>query len=262
MSAASRPEPPSTARRIASILDAFRGDRDALGISELARRTALPKASVHRLVGQLVAAGMLERDGVGVQLGLKMFEIGQLVPVQRTLQEAARPIMSDLREVTRHTVNLAVRSGADVLYVEIVRGPQAPQTPTRVGGRWPLHATAVGKAILAVSEPAEVEEFLALPLRRVGNRTITAPGLLAQELERVRETGSAFDHEESKPGLVCAASPVFGRKGVVAGLSVSGWSATMDLDRTAVAVRTAAAGVSRLLGGSKFGAAAPVSGGR
>lgn len=236
------------AGRLVAVLDAFRLGDDLLGVSELARRTGLAKATVHRLIGHLVGTGLLERDGSSVRLGSRLFELGQRVPRQRDLRDAARPAMADLRDATGHTVHLAVRDGAEVLYVDILPGPDAPATPARIGGRWPLHATGVGKAMLAFAPAADREALLAGPLPRVSARTVSAPGLLAQELAAVRTTGVAYDREESKPGLVCAASPISDPGGVVAAVSVSGWSTRIDLDRVAAAVRTAALTISRGLG--------------
>jgi DNA-binding IclR family transcriptional regulator len=242
--------PATVAGRLVAILDAFRTSlQDTLGISELARRTALPKPTVHRMVSDLVDTGLLERDGSAIRLGLKLFELGQRVPRQRDLRDAARPTMTDLREATRHTVHLAIREGHEVIYIEILHGPDAPFTPVRVGGRWPVHATGVGKAILAFSPPADVEALLAGQLPRLSERTVSAPGLLARELATIRQTRIAFDREESKQGLVCAASPIFDSAGVTAAVSLSGWSTRMDLDRVAAAVRTAALTISRELGG-------------
>lgn len=248
----------SAAARIASVLDAFRDDRDALTLSELARRAGLPKTTTHRLTGELVRCGLLERAGGELRLGLKLFELGQLVPQQRSLRDAARPVMADLREATRHSVNLGILEGADVVYVDILAGPDSPRLPTRVGGRWPAHATAIGKAILAFSDAAVVQGVLDAGLARVSERTITSPELLRQELDRVRESGLAYDSEESRPGLVCVASPVHGPGGGAAGaLSVSGWSTTFKTDRAGPAVRTATLTISRALGARVVTGASP-----
>jgi IclR family transcriptional regulator, acetate operon repressor len=253
----------SAAGRIASVLDAFREDRDALTLSELARRAALPKTTTHRLTGELVRYGLLERAGGELRLGLKLFELGQLVPQQRSLRDAARPVMADLREATRHSVNLGILEGADVVYVDILAGPDSPRLPTRVGGRWPAHATAIGKAILAFSGPGTVQAVLDAGLSRISERTITSPELLRAELDRVSESGLGYDFEESRPGLVCVASPVHGADGTVAGaLSVSGWSARLRPDRAGPAVRTAALTISRALGARVVVAAQPGPAGR
>src|SRR5487761_1604092 len=203
----------SATGRITSVLEAFRDDHDALTLSELARRAALPKTTAHRLTGELVRFGLLERAGAEFRLGLKLFELGQLVPQQRSLRDAARPVMADLREATRHSVHFGMLEGTDVVYIDILAGPDAPRLPTRVGGRWPAHATAIGKAVLAFSEAAPVHDVVAAGLRRISERTVTAPGLFLADLERIRDEGLAYALEESRPGLVCVASAVHGPGG-------------------------------------------------
>ncbi|NED58929.1 helix-turn-helix domain-containing protein, partial [Micromonospora aurantiaca] len=86
----------------------------------------LPKSTAHRIALDLAEAGLLERDGARVRLGLRLFEIGQRVPRQRVLRDAAVPYMSDLREATRQTVHLAVLEGTEVVYVEILGSPGGP----------------------------------------------------------------------------------------------------------------------------------------
>lgn len=237
-------------RRAVAVLTAFRADDDGLGAAELARRSGLPKSTAHRIALDLVAAGLLERRGPRVRLGLKLFEIGQRVPRQRVLRDAAVPSMSDLREATRQTVHLAVLEGGEVVYVEILGSSGGPRLPSQVGGRLPAHVTGVGKAILAFSPPDVVKSVLAAELVKTSERSVTAPGLLAKELERIRREGVAYDREESGRGIVCAASPVLGPDGFALGaLSVSGWSSKMRLAAVAPAVHTAALTLSRTLGG-------------
>ncbi|GAA2408980.1 IclR family transcriptional regulator [Actinomadura vinacea] len=244
--------------RVVAVLNAFRAEENAVGAAELARRTGLPKSTVHRIALSLVAEGLLERHGSGVRLGLRMFEIGQRVPRQRALRDAALPYMSDLREATGHTVHLAVLEGREVVYVEILRAPGGPPLPSRVGGRLPAHATGVGKAILAFSPPEVARAVLDGELPRLSERSTVAPGLLARELVGIRRAGVAFDHEESGHGVVCAASPVLGRGGeVLAALSVSGRSSRVRLNRVAPAVHTAALALSRTLGHRDAAAGAP-----
>ncbi|MFI7128074.1 IclR family transcriptional regulator [Nonomuraea sp. NPDC050153] len=234
--------------RIATVLAAFRAGDDAVGAAELARRTGLPKSTVHRIMGELVSAGLLERRGRGASLGLALFEIGQRVPRQRVLRDAAVPFMSDLREATRQTVHLAVLDGREVVYVDKLTATGGPPLPSAVGGRVPATATGVGKAILAFSPPATVGPLLAEPLPRLTARSITAPGLLSRELRRIRREGVAYDREESGPGITCVASPILGPDDLaIAALSLSGWSNQMRLARYAPAVRTAALALTRAL---------------
>lgn len=235
-------------RRVDAVLEALAAANRPLGVSELSRRTDLPKSSAQRLVRALCAVGLLERRGSGYCLGLKVFELGQRVPRQRDLREAARPYMADLREVTRLTVNLAVLEGHDIVYLDVVRGPDAPALPTFTGGRYPAHATGIGKAILAFSGPPVIDAVLTEPLVRVSEGTITEPDALRADLARVVTAGVAYDRQESKAGVVCAASPVFGEDDeVLAGMSISGWHGRMDLDRAAAAVRTSALSLSRAI---------------
>jgi IclR family transcriptional regulator, acetate operon repressor len=235
--------------RVVAVLAAFRAEEDAVSPAELARRAGLPKSTVHRIVSSLVDEGLLERQATQVRLGVRLFEIGQRVPRQRVLRDAARPYMHDLREATRQTVHLAILESSQVVYVDILASPGAPPLPSRVGGRLPAHVTGVGKAMLAFSPPDTVRAVLEGELVRVSQRSTVAPGLLAKELTGIRQTGVAYDYEESGPGIVCAASPVLGVGGEVLGaLSVTGWSTRIRLDHVAPAVRTAALALSRTLG--------------
>jgi DNA-binding IclR family transcriptional regulator len=234
------------AARIAAVLSAFRPGDGTLGVSELARRTGLAKTTVHRLAGHLADVGLLEREGTALRLGLRLFEIGQLAVRRRGLVDAARPYLADLREATRNTVHLAVLEGTEVVYLDVLRGPDAPDLPSRIGGRFPAHATGVGKAILAYSPESLVAQVIEAGLPRVSSRTITAPGLLRRQLARIHEDGIAFEREESGIGVVCAASPLLDAAGTaVAAVSISGWATRMRTERIAPAVRTIALALSR-----------------
>jgi IclR family acetate operon transcriptional repressor len=235
--------------RVVAVLGAFRGEENAVSPAELARRVGLPKSTVHRIVASLVDEGLLERHAAQVRLGVRLFENGQRVPRQRVLRDAARPYLHDLSEATRQTVHLAILEGSQVVYVDILVAAGAPPLPSRVGGRLPAHATGVGKAMLAFSPPEVTQAVLDGGLARVSERSTVAPGLLVRELAGIRQSGVAYDHEESGPGIVCAASPVLGAGGEVLGaLSASGWSTRMRLDQVSPAVRTAALALSRTLG--------------
>src|SRR5258708_12272491 len=119
----------SAAGRITSLLEEFRDGRDALALSELARRAGLPKSTAHRLASEMVRCGLLERADGRLRLGLKLFELGQLVPQQRGIRDAARPVMSDLREATRHSVNLGILEGGDVASAATLARPASPRLP-------------------------------------------------------------------------------------------------------------------------------------
>jgi IclR family acetate operon transcriptional repressor len=231
--------------RITALLGAFTLVDDALGVSELSRRTGLPKTTVHRLCGHLCASGLLERSDGAVRLGLRLFEIGQLATGHRDLVDAARPLLADLRSATGHTVHLARREGTEVVYLEVLPGPDSPNLPSRVGGRMPAHATGVGKAILAFSPDEVVDRVIADGLARLSARTITSATVLRRQLSRIREEQVAFEREESGPGTVCVACPVWSGGRVVAAVSVAGWSTRMRPERVAPAVRAVALALSR-----------------
>lgn len=241
--------PVSVLERGVRVLSAFDAEHTELGVSELARRCGLAKSTVHRMVGELVRLGLLEPAGPGLRLGMRLFELGQLVPRQRTLREAALPYLEDLREATHSAVHLAVLDGIEVVYIEILRGRERQPLPSRVGGRMPAHATGVGKAILAFSPAAVVKARIDAGLTRCSPYTIVLPGLLARELHTIAATGVSYDREESAVGVVCAAAPVFGPDGrIQAALSVTGRAERLDVERMAPAVRTAALALSRSLG--------------
>jgi IclR family acetate operon transcriptional repressor len=237
----------SVVGRVGAILDAFDNRHLEMGVSELSRRSGLPKSTTARLAAELTTYGFLERtDSAELRLGTKLFELGELASSQRKLREVALPYMADLRQVSRQTVHLGVLAGTDVVYVEIVRSRDAPRMPSQVGGRLPAHAAAVGKAMLAFSPDAVVQAVIDQGLPAVGPRTITAPGLLLRELRRIKDSGIAYESEESGHGVGCAASPIFGADGLpVAALSISGWNGKLDLRRIGPAVKTAALALSR-----------------
>lgn len=229
-----------------ALLDAFDASSPVLTLAELSGRSALPKTTAHRLAGQLVAERLLERAADGrYSLGMRLFEIGELVPRHRSLSTVALPVMEDLREVTRQRIHLAVLDGVDVLYVEILGSGGVPVT-SRPGGRWPAHATGVGKVMLAYSPLAVVRERIEAGLTRFTPRTITTPGALTRSLQAIRSEGLAYDREESHLGISCVAAPIFGtNRKISAGLSVTGRTPSIHPERLGAAVRTAASTISR-----------------
>lgn len=241
----------SLVERIDALLGAF-GVRDVgVPVAELARRTGLPRSTTHRLVDQLVGVGLLERDGSVVTLGLRLFELGQLVPQQLRVRSAVSPFLHDLREATRHTANVAIIDGADMIYLDRVPWRSAPQMPFRPGGRHPAYATAMGKAIMAHLPGEQVELICEQGLNPLTASTITKREALEQQLEEIRSTGLSFDREETREGVFCVASPVFDRDGEVLGaISVTGMAGPADVARCGPAVRNAALNLSRSFRGS------------
>lgn len=232
-------------RRASDILSALDAGHPIRSLADLSRTTGLPRSTTHRMCAELVGLGLLERVDGGYRLGLRLFELGELVPRQRGLRETALPYMEDLRAATGATVHLGVLEGVEVVYLQILRTPGGPRLPSRIGGRLPAHATGLGKAMLAYSPAEVVAARVAAGLPALTPRTIVTPGLLARELSSIRERGVALDREESTLGLLCTAAPVLDGGGhVVGAISVSGISARL-LDRSGLAVRTAALALGR-----------------
>jgi DNA-binding IclR family transcriptional regulator len=240
--------PNSVLGRAVSLITAFRGEPE-LTLSELARRAGLAKSTAHRLLRELEHWDLVERTDGGIRLGMRLFELGSQVPRQRGLQEAAAPFLADLFEATHETVHLAVLDGLEVVYVQKLAVRRGPKVPSQVGGRMPAYCTGVGKAMLAFGPPEQVDAVLSAGLARRTPRTVVAPGLLRKELARIRERGVALEHEESTVGITCVAAPILDDGGLaVAAVSITGWVNRLDPARLVPAVRTAALGMSRVLG--------------
>lgn len=136
--------------RVFAILDAFAPGEARLTLTQISRLSGLPIATTHRLTAELVRLGGLEREPGGTyRIGTRMWEIGSLAPVRGGLRELAIQYMEDLYEATHANVQLAVLRGLDALFLEKISGRESIRIVTRVGGRLPLHATGVGKVLLA-----------------------------------------------------------------------------------------------------------------
>jgi DNA-binding IclR family transcriptional regulator len=227
-----------------TILRAFRADDHMLPLAVLVQRTGLHKATVHRLANELVANRLLDRIDGGYRLSGGLFELGMLASLERSLLEMAMPFLQDLYERTHETVHLGVRDGHDVVYVAKIGGHRQANSPSRTGGRIPLYCTAIGKALLAFSDSDFRREVLSEPMTRRTPHTIVAPGILNTQLNRVVETGIAFEREESAPGLACVAAPVFGTNDKpVAAISVTGPTSRFVPESQVPYVRAAAEGL-------------------
>ncbi len=241
-------DPRSVLGRAVRILRCFTSGDDTLSFGEVTRRTNIPKATVYRLAKELSELRIVECTGEGVRLGIGLFELGELVPRQRSLREAALPYMQDLQQATEKTVHLAILDRREVLYIEKLPGRSGPELPSRVGGRMPAYCTGVGKAMLAHSDPALIQEIIDIGLRRRAPHTIISARVLGQQLSHIRELGVAFEHEESSRGVECVACPVLRPDGSpIAALSISGWVNRLDAAKFAPAVKTAALSFSRQL---------------
>jgi len=234
--------------RALAIFGAFDPAHRELSLSELARRAGLSLTTTHRVVAELAAWGALERlAGGDYVVGRRIWDLGHLAPVESGLRETASPFLHDLYAATLATVHLAVRDGYEVLYLDRLAGHASVPVVSQIGSRLPMHATGVGKVLLAYApEPVRVAVFSRLT--RITRHTITHPGLLNRQLARVLREGFAQTSEEMSLGACSVAVPIRDRCDVVvAALGIVVPDLRRDRPRLVSALQVAAQGVGRSL---------------
>ncbi|GAA3765856.1 IclR family transcriptional regulator [Microbacterium kribbense] len=240
----------TAAQRVLAVLEAFDEEHLTLTLSEISRRVGLSLSTAHRLVGELRQWGALERSAEGrYAIGMRVLELGSLEPQGLRLREVALPHLGDLQAALNAGVHLAVRDRYDTVYVEYLRGRDGANVLSRLGGRWPLHATGTGQVLLANAPQAFQDEVLAMPLQKYTRKTVVDPRELRRTLAEVRRTGVAIADESITQHAVAVAVAIRGpRDRVVAALSVTlhrdAWTPTAALP----ALTTAARAISRALG--------------
>lgn len=235
----------SMVERIVRILAAFGPGRTDLTASEVARRAGLPMSSAHRIVGDLLRSGLLERDLEGrVRIGMRLWELTTRGSRALALRQAALPAMERVQAAVAEHVQLCVLDQDEVLVIEQLSTADAVSNVTTVAGRLPLHASSSGLVLLAFGRQSLRTRVLARPLPAVGPGTITDPVVLARRLEAVRRDGSAILPASIESVATGISVPVFDRAGtIVAALSAvvpTGWGHERE---TLEALRTAAAAV-------------------
>jgi DNA-binding IclR family transcriptional regulator len=201
--------PNSVLGKVSLILSAFGDDDFSLGLAELRSRTGIAKATVHRLCQELVATDFLERDGCNYRLGVRLYTMGLRSPQQRTLREAARPIIESLAQNLDNAVILAIPHNSELLCVENVGTHRNHARSTADGRRLQLHSTAAGKLTLALLPEQYPLAQVLHPMVRCTPHTL-GPAQLPGELRRVREQGYAVEVEEKRLGYLAVAVPVRG----------------------------------------------------
>ena len=178
-------------------------------------------------------------------VGRRLWDLGLLAPVQTGLRELASPYLHDLYGATLATVHLAVRDGSTVLYLDRLAGHASVPVVSSVGTRLPMHATGVGKVLLAHA-PADVQQDVLADLTRVTPYTVTQPGLLRRQLAKVLRDDHATTTEEMSLGACSIAVPIRRGDGVVASLGIVVPS-LKDRARLTGALHVAARGIGRAL---------------
>lgn len=237
--------------RTVALLEALSHHPGPVALKQLAADTALHPSTAHRILAVLVDHRLVDRvDPGSYRLGIRLLELGHLVKARLNVRQEALPYMEKLHRQVHESVNLSVRQGDEIVYIERVLGGRSMMRIVHlVGDRAPLHITAVGKVFLMEDGPEEVREYA----RRTGltprtrNTLASLPDLL-QELERVRRHGYAFDNEETELGVRCVGAGIHDDEGrLVAGLSVSAPATRLERG-WAVLVKETAEEISRSLG--------------
>jgi DNA-binding IclR family transcriptional regulator len=245
--------PVQSVDRAVTILEILARDGES-GVTEVARELGVHKSTASRLLAALDRRDLVAQDAARgrFRLGVGLVRLAGAAGRGLDLVQESRPVCRALAQEVGETVNLAILSGRDALYLDQVAGPAALSPHNWAGQRIPLHATSDGKVLLAYLPEADLAECLAPPLARFTGRTITDLARFPALLAGVRKQGYATAVEELEAGLTAVAAPVRNAEGVVvASISASGPSFRIPAGRIpvlAVSVRRAAAEVSRRLG--------------
>ncbi|MDX6626440.1 MAG: IclR family transcriptional regulator, regulon repressor [Solirubrobacterales bacterium] len=241
----------SVARAIA-VIEALSAAPEGLGVNELARRIEVNPSSASRLLATLEGGGLVARGATGkYQLGLRFLTLSDRVMARLDVRELARPYLHALVEQAGETTTLSIPTGGEAVTVDFVPGKASVVSMARVGRPNPLHATAIGKTMLAFDAGAALPP--AAELTAFTERTITDPAALQEIVAQVRRAGWAESVGERETDLAALAAPVPGAdRGLVAIIGLQGPLGRMSQGRRAEMLPhllDAAAAISRELGG-------------
>ena len=211
--------------KVVRVLDAFSTVDRALSLAEIGQRTGFPKSTAHRLLASMREAGLLDQDRGRdrYRLGMKLFELGNIVLANMDLHREARPFVDALTRQSGQAVHLAVFDGHQALVIHRADASPDKGHATALIEHAPVHCTGVGKAILAFQTPATIERVIAAGLVRYTDNTMTEAGRLRRHLAEIRSRGYAIDEGEHQPGLRCVGAPVRDQSGrVIGAISITG----------------------------------------
>jgi len=232
-------------------------------LSDLSMRLGMPASTAHRVLATLQKHGFvdMEDDSQTWRVGLEAFRVGSAFMQRTNLLEVGRTTMRGLMEDTGETANMGILDTDHVVFIGQVETHNPIRAFHRPGSRGPMHASGIGKALLAAMPQTEVEKLLRRTgLQSYSPKTLTAPEVLMRDLGQTRARGWSFDDQERFEGMSCVAAVIYdGFASPVAGISVSGPSARFAPDALpalGAAVTEAAAEVTRRIGGQMPRAAA------
>jgi DNA-binding IclR family transcriptional regulator len=218
--------------RMFALMDVLASKEEAVSLKEISERSGLHPSTTHRILNDLACGGFVDRPQSGTyRLGMRLLELGNLVKSRLNVRDAALEPMRALHHLTQQPVNLSMRQGDEIVYVERAYSERSGMQVIRaIGGRAPLHLTSVGKLFLAVDDPQRVRAYAARTgLHGHTRNSLTQLPALERELTKVRRDTVASDNEELEVGVRCMAAGVYDDQSkLVAGLSISAPSARMD----------------------------------
>ena len=211
--------------RMFALLDVLASHQDPVSLKLISEQTGLHPSTTHRILNDLAIGGLVERPQAGsYRLGMRLLELGNLVKARLDVRDAALGPMRELHRLTNQPVNLSMRQGDEIVYIERTYSERSGMQVVRtVGGHAPLHLTSVGKLFLAQDDAQRVRAYATRTgLAGHTRNSITELPALERELAKVQQLGVARDNEELELGVRCMAAGIYDDQNkLVAGLSIS-----------------------------------------
>jgi DNA-binding IclR family transcriptional regulator len=218
--------------RMFTLIDVLASREDAISLKEISEKTGLHPSTTHRILNDLTIGRFVDRPESGsYRLGMRLLELGNLVKARLSVRDAALTPMRNLHKLIQQPVNLSMRQGDEIVYVERAYSERSGMQVVRaIGGRAPLHLTSTGKLFLALDDPQRVRAYATRTgLAGHTRNSITQLPVLERELAKARQYGIARDNEELELGVRCMAAGVYDDQGkLVAGLSISAPADRLD----------------------------------
>ena len=237
--------------RLFSLMDVLASREEAISLKEISEKTGLHPSTAHRILNDLTIGRFVDRPEPGsYRLGMRLLELGNLVKARLNVRDAALAPMRDLHKLIQQPVNLSMRQGDEIVYIERAYSERSGMQVVRaIGGRAPLHLTSVGKLFLSVDEPMRVRSYATRTgLNGHTKNSITQLPVLERELSKVRQYGIARDNEELELGVRCIAAGIYDDQGkLLAGLSISAPADRLD-EAWLPKLQATAEGISKALG--------------
>ncbi len=211
--------------RMFALIDVLASREDAISLKEISEKTGLHPSTTHRILNDLATGRFVDRPQPGsYRLGMRLLELGNLVKGRLNVRDAALAPMRELHKLIQQPVNLSMRQGDEIVYIERAYSERSGMQVVRaIGGRAPLHLTSVGKLFLAADDPLRIRAYATRTgLAGHTKNSLTQLPSLERELSKVRQYGVAHDNEELELGVRCMAAGIYDDQAkLVAGLSIS-----------------------------------------